>query len=67
MESLDLREYLYSDGVSLVEWFEHLPAGEVDDFLQVKFAYANGNRRELTFVPHGKRYEEIVEALKVRG
>ena len=67
LESLNLREYLYSDGVSLVEWFEHLPAGEVDDFLQVKFAYANGNQRELTFVPHGKRYEEIVEALKVRG
>ena len=67
LESLDLREYLYSDGVSLVEWFEHLPAGEVDDCLEVKFAYANGNQRELTLVPHGKRYEEIVEALKVTG
>ena len=67
LESLNLREYLYSDGVSLVEWFEHLPAGEVDDCLEVKFAYANGNQRELTLVPHGKRYEEIVEALKVTG
>src|SRR5512145_2125810 len=29
MDWLNLREYLYSDGVSLIEWFENLPAGEV--------------------------------------
>jgi tRNA threonylcarbamoyladenosine biosynthesis protein TsaE len=66
LESLHLREYLYSDGVSLLEWFEHLPADEVDEYLEVKFAYANGNKRELTFAPYGKRYEEIVEALARR-
>ena len=63
LESLDLREYFYSDGVSLVEWFEHLPDGEVEEYLEVKFAYANGNQREITFTAHGEEYEEIVEAL----
>ncbi len=66
LESLNLREYLYSDGVSLVEWFEHLPAGEVDEYMEVKLAYANGSRREITFSTHGARYAAIVEALANR-
>src|SRR5262245_20419050 len=64
LEGLNLREYLYSDGVSLIEWFEHLPAGEVDEFLEVKAAYVDDNRRQLTFSSHGQRYEEIVEGLR---
>ena len=65
LEGLNLREYLYSDGVSLIEWFEHLPADEVDEFLEVRVAYVDGNRRQLTFSPHGRRYEEIVEGLRI--
>lgn len=65
LEGLNLREYLYSDGVSLIEWFEHLPADEVDEFLEVRVAYVDGNRRQLTFSSHGQRYEEIVEGLRL--
>jgi tRNA threonylcarbamoyladenosine biosynthesis protein TsaE len=67
LEGLNLREYLYSDGVSLIEWFEHLPADEVDEFLEVRAAYVDDNRRRLTFSPHGQRYEEIVEGLRLEG
>jgi tRNA threonylcarbamoyladenosine biosynthesis protein TsaE len=66
LEGLNLREYLYSDGVSLIEWFDHLPAGEVDAYLEVRVAYVDGNRRQLTFSPHGPRYEEIVEGLRLQ-
>jgi tRNA threonylcarbamoyladenosine biosynthesis protein TsaE len=65
LEGLNLREYLYADGVSLIEWFEHLPADEVDEFLEVRVAYVDGNRRQLRFSPHGRRYEEIVEGLRI--
>ena len=65
VEGLNLREYLYSDGVSLIEWFENLPSDEVDEYLELRMAYADGNRRQLTFRPHGRRYEEIVESLKL--
>jgi tRNA threonylcarbamoyladenosine biosynthesis protein TsaE len=64
LEGLNLREYLYSDGVSLIEWFENLPAEEVDEYLELRIAYADSNRRQLTFSPHGERYEEIVEGLR---
>jgi len=66
LEGLDLREYLYSDGVSLIEWFEHLPLHEVDEYLELRLVYAGGNRRELIFTPHGAQYEKILERVSVR-
>lgn len=64
LEALNLREYLYSDGVSLIEWFEYLPAREVDDYLEVTIVHGGGAKREVTFVSHGARYELLIEALK---
>ena len=64
LEGLDLREYLYADGVSLIEWFEHLPADEVDEYLELTIGNGEGNKRELKFTAHGERYEKIVEELK---
>ncbi len=64
LAALHLREYLYSDAISLIEWFDRLPFGEVDEFLELKFVHAGGNRRELTFTAHGERYERIVGSLK---
>jgi len=67
LEELNLTDYLFSDGVSAVEWFEHLPAEEVEEYLHVSFAYANGNKRKLTFTAHGGRDEEILNGLRVKG
>lgn len=64
IEQLNLREYLFSDGASVIEWFEHLTPGEVEEYLHVAFHYASGSRRRLTFTAHGRRYEELVEGLK---
>jgi tRNA threonylcarbamoyladenosine biosynthesis protein TsaE len=64
LEGLNLREYLYSGGVSLVEWFEKLPVDEVDDYLELNLLYADANKRQLTFTPHGARYEKIIDGLK---
>ena len=67
LEELNLREYLYSNGVSLIEWFEYFPAGEVDDHLEIQLAYREGSKRQLTFVPHGVRYEKLVKALQLKN
>jgi tRNA threonylcarbamoyladenosine biosynthesis protein TsaE len=63
---LNLREYLCGDGVSLIEWFEYLPADEVDEYLEVKIVHLGGAKRELTFVAHGERYEAILAGLSKR-
>jgi len=65
VDGLNLREYLYADGVSLIEWFENLPAGEVDEWLEIRLTHAVGRTaRELTFVAHGERYEKILNSLR---
>src|SRR5678815_4974401 len=67
LEGLNLREYLYSDGVSLIEWFEHLAADDVEEFLEVRIAYVDSARRKLTFTPYGERYEKIIEGLRAKN
>ena len=64
-DGLNLREYLYGDGVSLIEWFEYLPADEVDEFLQINLAHLGGARRQLTFVARGARYEKLMKNLRL--
>lgn len=66
MEELSLRELLYSEGVSVIEWFERLPEDEVEEYLQINFDHEDGNKRQLTFTAHGRRYEEIVRKLESR-
>jgi tRNA threonylcarbamoyladenosine biosynthesis protein TsaE len=61
IEGLGLRDYLYSDGVSLIEWVDHLPANEVEEYLELMLEYADGDQRKLTFTAHGKRYEKLLE------
>ncbi len=62
---LNLREYLYGDGVSLIEWFEYLPADEVGEYLAISLAHLGGAKRELKFVAHGERYEILLKDLHV--
>jgi tRNA threonylcarbamoyladenosine biosynthesis protein TsaE len=64
IDALNLREYLYSDGVSLIEWIERLPADELDDYLEVSLAHRTESKRQVTFTAHGERYEAILEHLK---
>jgi tRNA threonylcarbamoyladenosine biosynthesis protein TsaE len=64
-QTLDLREYLYGGGVSLVEWFEYLAEG-VEEYLDVRVAHAGVKRRELTFAAHGAKYERILGELRIQ-
>lgn len=67
LEGLNLREYLYSEGVSVIEWFDHLPAGEVDECLEIALAHTGAGTRELKFTARGERYEKIIDDLKNQG
>jgi tRNA threonylcarbamoyladenosine biosynthesis protein TsaE len=64
MQELDLVEYLFSDGVSLIEWFDHLPPREVEQCLNIKFEHVNENKRKLTFAGYGSRYDDIIDGLR---
>lgn len=67
LDSLNLRDYLYDDGVSLIEWFERLPAAEVDEYLQITIIHGTGREREIRLAAHGERYGRIVEEFKIQS
>ncbi len=64
IEELNLREVLFSEGVSVIEWFERIPEGEVDEYLHIAFNHRDSSKRQLTFAAYGRRYEEIIDKLK---
>ena len=66
-DGLNLREYLYSEGVSLIEWFEYLADTEVDEYLEVLFAHVSENQRKIHFIAHGEQYDRIIEKLRSKS
>jgi tRNA threonylcarbamoyladenosine biosynthesis protein TsaE len=65
VDALNLREYLYSDGVSLIEWFDYLPAAEADEFLEIRMTHAGPTTRELAFAARGERHEILLKNLRL--
>jgi tRNA threonylcarbamoyladenosine biosynthesis protein TsaE len=62
-EGLDLPDYLFSAGVAVVEWFQYLAPGEVDESLEVLFEHVSARERRLSFKASGERYERLLEQL----
>lgn len=64
-EDLGLEEYFEGDGVSVVEWPEYLGVSEPTDYLLIQFAKdpSDDDRRTLTLLPHGPRYEALLAEL----
>ena len=66
-EALDLRDYLFGDGVAVVEWFQYLAPEEVDEHLEVQLQHVSQRERRLIFNAHGEWYETLVERLTNQG
>ena len=58
VDRMALREYLYGDGVCVVEWFERL--GEDAPHLHVQLTFVGENERLLVATAHGERYAELL-------
>ena len=56
---LGLEEYLFDDGVCVIEWAEKMKM-LLPDYLQVDLAVKAENKRELKFLARTKYYENIV-------
>ena len=56
---LGLEEYLFDDGVCVIEWAEKMKM-LLPDYLQVDLAVKAENKRELKFLARTKHYENIV-------
>ena len=66
LDDLGLREYLFSEGVAAVEWFERLRGGAEMDYLAVRISYAGANMRRIEFSAVDSRHAQIISKLKRR-
>ena len=58
-DSIDLDDFLYGDGVTIIEWGELLDEDLLGDYLLISIAHG----RQLTFEAFGPRSKEIQEAI----
>jgi tRNA threonylcarbamoyladenosine biosynthesis protein TsaE len=65
-EDLGIDEYLYGDGVSVIEWAEYIESLLPEDHLQIKIRSLAESEREITISGQGDRSARIVEELNRR-
>ncbi|MBL7084497.1 MAG: tRNA (adenosine(37)-N6)-threonylcarbamoyltransferase complex ATPase subunit type 1 TsaE [Candidatus Omnitrophica bacterium] len=56
---LGVDEYLFNDGVCVIEWAEKMKM-LLPDYLQVDLAIKGKDKREFKFSAHNKYYEDII-------
>jgi tRNA threonylcarbamoyladenosine biosynthesis protein TsaE len=64
LDDLGLREYLFSEGVAAVEWFERLRGGADMEYLSVRISYAGANLRRIELSAIDSRHAQIISKLK---
>lgn len=63
-----LEEYLYGDGICLVEWADRLQAGQLPpDYLWIDFRHLDQSKRGLLIQPRGARYEKLVKDFREKA
>ncbi len=63
-DELGLDEYLYGDGVCVVEWAEKAPDIYPDQHMTIKIESLDSTTRRLTLTAKGEHYSQIMNALK---
>ncbi|HEM6308683.1 TPA: tRNA (adenosine(37)-N6)-threonylcarbamoyltransferase complex ATPase subunit type 1 TsaE [Streptococcus suis] len=62
-DSIDLDDFLYGGGVTVIEWGELLDASLLDDYLLVRIEKEEDGRR-LTFEAHGAKSQVLAEEIQ---
>ncbi|MCX5698010.1 MAG: tRNA (adenosine(37)-N6)-threonylcarbamoyltransferase complex ATPase subunit type 1 TsaE [Candidatus Omnitrophica bacterium] len=61
---LGYEEYLYGDGVSVVEWADRLGHLMPKEYLRVNLEVKGENKRKVELVAVGERYEKLIKSFK---
>ena len=59
--SLGYEEYLYNEGVAVIEWADKLEYLLPKEFLKVELTFKDESQRMMKFIPVGRRYNELME------
>ena len=65
-DDLGFEEYLYGNGVSVIEWAKFIEEELPDAYLTIRLVPTGEffENREITFIPNGDRYENLVGTLE---
>jgi tRNA threonylcarbamoyladenosine biosynthesis protein TsaE len=66
IDDMGLREYLFSEAVAAVEWFERLRDADNLARLTVRISYTSVNHRTIEFSASTKRYARLIDRLRKR-
>ena len=65
VEDLGIEEYYTRDGITIIEWADmipdYLPEKRLD--IRIKNSSEDENKRTIIMTAHGKKYEEVCEAV----
>ena len=63
---LGLDDYLYGDGVTVIEWADRAEALWPDEHLRIDLEYNGDKARKLSVTAHGKRYHKMMDQLAAK-
>ena len=63
MDDLGLDEYVYGDGVCVVEWADKAPGMFPEDRLEVRIELLGESTRRLTLSASGQMHSEVLDAV----
>ncbi|UMZ74854.1 tRNA (adenosine(37)-N6)-threonylcarbamoyltransferase complex ATPase subunit type 1 TsaE [Natranaerofaba carboxydovora] len=63
-----LFDYMYDDGVTVIEWFEKMEDFEsLEEYLKIKIFVEDNSRRRLVLSSQGERYDNLLKIIKEEG
>ena len=65
VEDLGIEEYYTKKGVTIIEWADMIPDYLPEKRLEIKIKSSgeDENKRIITLIPYGRKYEELCEAI----
>ena len=62
-QDLGFEDYIYDDGITVIEWPEYFDLSLINEYLKIEFSYLEDGKRELRLYANGKIYENLLEEL----
>ena len=63
VDNLGIEDYFKKNGVTIIEWSDTIKDYLPEERLDIKIKILDEDTRTLTFIPRGRVYEEICEAI----
>lgn len=62
-DNIGLTDYFNKSGITIIEWADMIESELPEERLDIRFRVVDENTRVLTFIPHGKAYEDLCESV----